>query len=178
MIPRNVALIVHFHLTHLLPLSTSIFLLPPPNPHFYWYQRTQETSRQVWYQPNFCRSKKLYKPPESKLYEGLTVVSLRDFQYRCELWCLEGSGVCHRTSYTQASKSARREPEWALISIPESPDCAGHCRPHQYQHWNMAWPWSLRSTLAEFSMACTPHQGEQLGADHSGKIRDYFCLVL
>lgn len=66
MIPRNVALIVHFHLTHLLPLSTSIFLLPPPNPHFYWYQRTQETSRQVWYQPNFCRSKKLYKPPESK----------------------------------------------------------------------------------------------------------------
>lgn len=95
MIPRNVVLIVHFHLTHLLPLSTSIFLLPPPNARFFWYQRTQETSGQVWYQPNFCHSKKLYKPPESRtVYEGLTVVSLQDFHYRRELWCLEGWGVC------------------------------------------------------------------------------------
>lgn len=55
-------------------LSFTSLISFPSLPHFSLSEHsfplisedTGELSRQIWYQPNFCCSKKLFKPPESK----------------------------------------------------------------------------------------------------------------
>lgn len=73
-LPQNIwyqetAFIIQFHLTlSFLPLH----LPPPPSPRpqtlisFDIREQQRQLSRQICYQPSFCHSKKLYKPPESK----------------------------------------------------------------------------------------------------------------